>query len=143
MIKKLYNKHKEIVNYIFFGGLTTLVNWLTYSIFVKFAHININISNIIAWVVSVLFAYCVNKMWVFNNKQWNILPMLKEFLLFVSSRTLSGALEIFALPALVFIGLDQQLFGVDGFFAKIIISIIVVILNYITGKFIVFKQKIK
>ena len=141
MIKQLYEKHKEIIVYIIFGGLTTVVNWLTYGWLVKYVHININISNVVAWIVAVLFAYFTNKIWVFNSKKWDALSLLKEFSLFIGARLISGIFEIISLPVLIFIGFNQQILGIDGFFAKVIISIFVVLLNYITSKLFIFKQK--
>lgn len=139
-LKKLYFSKKEIINYLFFGVCTTAVNWVTYSLLVKLLSFNINTANIISWIVAVAFAYVTNKIWVFESRSWEPSFVLKEALSFTGSRLLSGVFEIGLLPILVACGLNQTLFGVEGFVAKIIISVIVVILNYIFSRFFVFKN---
>ncbi len=121
---------KEIVSYIFFGILTTAINFVSYFIFKDCVGINYLISNIIAWFLSVLFAYITNRIWVFESKDYNI---LKEILLFYGGRIFSGAID----TALMYIFIDILTTG--DFFAKIVVQIIVIILNYVFSKFIVFK----
>lgn len=144
-IKKLLNKYKEIITYIIFGVLTTAVNWACYTILVKCGlnenDFQLTVSNAIAWVVGVLFAFVTNKIWVFESRSWKMPLAVKEFISFVAARAITGVLEIFGLPILLKVGIDQPLFGVDGFLAKIIISVVVVILNYVFSKLIVFKNK--
>ena len=79
---------KELIAYVFFGVLTTIVNFITYFLFASVFGINYLISNIIAWFVSVLFAYITNRIWVFESKDDNI---IKEALLFYGGRVFSGA----------------------------------------------------
>ena len=74
---------KELIAYVFFGVLTTIVNFITYFLFASVFGINYLISNIIAWFVSVLFAYITNRIWVFESKDDNI---IKEALLFYGGR---------------------------------------------------------
>lgn len=142
MIDKMYlifQKHKEVIMYIIFGVATTAVNWICYSILVAALKININISNTIAWVCAVLFAYVTNKLWVFESKSWNLTLVCKECVSFFSGRIFSGIFEIVSLPILVYLGLNQALWGVDCFLAKVLVGIVVIILNYIISKWIVFK----
>ena len=138
-VVKLYTRYKEIITYILFGIATTAINWMCYSILVKYFSIQFTISNSIAWIISVLFAYVTNKMFVFGNDLWEKKILLKEIILFISTRFISGVFEIVSLPILYNLGVDQSLFGVKGFLAKIIVSVIVVILNYIFSKLIIFK----
>ncbi len=148
-IKKLLKKYEEIILYVIVGAITTAVNWVTYSVFVKFILVKaiesddmrMNVSNVIAWVVAVIFAYFANKIFVFKSPSKNMAEELKKFILFVGSRAITGVLEIVGLPMLVKAGLDQTAFGVDGLPAKIIVSIVVMILNYIFGKLLVFRKK--
>ena len=81
---------KELIAYVFFGVLTTIVNFITYFLFEGVFGINYLISNIIAWFVSVLFAYITNRIWVFESKDDNI---IKEILLFYGGRVFSGAID--------------------------------------------------
>lgn len=148
-IKELLIKYKEIITYIIFGGLTTLVNWFVYTVLVKISPNNIDeiiwitISNAAAWVAGVLFAFITNKIWVFESKSFALKVVLKELISFVLARALTGVLEIFGVPLLVKLGLNQTIFGIDGMVAKLIVSVVVVILNYIFSKLIVFKNKNK
>ena len=161
-IKQLFIKYKEIILYIIFGVLTTLVNWLTYwlceplissgmhgdqvmfvffGLDITYTTFAVFLANFIAWIAGVVFAFVTNKIWVFESKSWKPSVALKEFWLFVVARLITGVLEWFVVPLLVAIGLNQPLFGVDGFLAKIIVSVIVVILNYVFSKLIIFRQK--
>ena len=163
-IKALLVKYKEIIMYIIFGVLTTLVNWVVYTVLIKifgsaveneeilFTLFGRNISkeifyifiaNFVAWVAGVVFAFVTNKIWVFESKSWRFGLVMKELWLFVLARLITGVMEWFGVPLLWAIGLDQDLFGIDGFLAKIIVSVIVVILNYVFSKLIIFRNKDK
>lgn len=148
-VKNLFIKYKEIIMYLIFGVLTTAVNWVTYSLLMKVIlssasisnDVKMTIGNVIAWLVAVIFAFVTNKLWVFESKSWEVKLAIKEFLSFVASRLATGVIEWFG-PLLLFkIGLDQALFGVDGFVAKIVCSVLVVILNYVFSKLITFRNK--
>lgn len=130
-------KHKEIILYVIFGGLTTVVNWVTYSLFVSFC--SITVSNVFAWIFAVVFAYITNKIFVFEQKSWKPSIAFFEFTKFVSSRVLTGVIEIVGVDILVYLGLNQTILGVRGMAAKVTVSIVVVILNYVFSKLIVFK----
>lgn len=140
-LKELFYKHKEGILYLLFGFVTTIVNWGSYSILTKYLLLNYNISNIIAWFLAVGVSFVTTKLWVFESKTQNFGELFKEIISFVSSRVLTGFFEIIALPFAVGLGLDQSIFGVENFLAKIIISVIGVILNYFLSKFVVFKHK--
>ena len=89
------------------------------------------------------FAFVTNKIWVFESKSWKPSVAFKELWLFVTARLITGVLEWVGVPLLVAWGLDQKMFGVKGFVAKIIVSVIVIILNYVFSKLIIFKKKDK
>ena len=139
----MYKKKKEIINYIIFGVLTTAVNWLIYTITTNIIGIDINIANVIAWFGAVLFAYVTNKLFVFESKKWHLSLVIRELSLFFGSRILSGIVEIGGFSLLVFIGIDQTMFGIKGFVAKAFISVFVIVLNYVFSKLLVFKKKEK
>lgn len=144
MIKKvraLILKHRELSMYLVFGVLTTALNWSIYSVLVKYLGFDINTGNIIAWTVAVVFAFITNKIWVFNSKATSPKLVLKEFVLFLGSRGFSGVIEIGGLPLLVWLGMGQTVFNVEAFLAKIVISFVVIILNFVFSKLIVFKKK--
>lgn len=148
MIKTLFNKYKEAIMYIFFGVLTTIVNWISYAFFTLIIP-NFNlfdipegkiiISNFISWIVAVLFAFLTNKIWVFNSKSFKLNTVLKELSLFMFARLLTGVIEWIGVPLLVSLGLNQQILGIDGMLSKVTVSVIVIILNYIFSKLVVFK----
>ena len=138
---KYYEKYKEIILYLVFGFATTIVNWMSYGIFVSFLETGIFIANIFSWIFATLFAFITNKIWVFESKSFNFQIFFKEFLLFVSTRGLTGLFEILAVPFLIYIGLNYSIFGIEGMVAKVTVSIIVVILNYIFSKLVIFKSK--
>ena len=121
---------KELTAYVFFGVLTTIVNFVTYFLFEGLFGINYLISNIIAWFVSVLFAYITNRIWVFESKDDNI---IKEVLLFYGGRVFSGAID----TALMYVFISILMTG--DLFAKIVVQVVVTILNYVFSKFLVFK----
>ena len=77
-MKTLWIKYKEVIMYLIFGVATTVVNWVAYSILMKGTGIPLAVSNAIAWLVSVIFAYVTNKLWVFESKSWKINEVWKE-----------------------------------------------------------------
>lgn len=133
-IKDLYLKYKEVVNYLIFGGLTTLVNFIVYFI-AKWIGIEEWISNSIAWIVAVIFAYITNKIFVFESKTTDKREILKEFTSFFSCRAFSGILDI----GLFWLLVDRLKF--NDIIVKIILQIVVILLNYIFSKLLVFKKK--
>ena len=142
-MKKLFNKNKEIIQYLIFGILTTVVSWGSYALFTKVLGIStagINIPNVLSWILSVTFAYITNKLWVFESKSWALKICLPELTKFLAARLASGVLEIVGVPLLSFMGLNQSVFGVPDMWAKITTSVLVVIANYFFSKFIIFKK---
>lgn len=133
-IIKLFNKYKEVILYCVFGGLTTLINIITYFVFSRFLGINYLISNVIAWIVSVLFAYITNKLFVFESKNIELKYVIKELTAFVSCRLLSGVLDIIIMYVFV------NILGFNDFIIKIIANVLVIILNYIFSKLMIFKE---
>ena len=139
---KLFKKYKEIISYLFFGVLTTIVNYCVYALFtflltesISDVVLRATVSNIIAWVISVAFAYITNKLWVFNK------VVIYECGTFVLARLVSGVIDMFFLPLLISWGLNQEILGITGAWAKLITSVIVIILNYVFSKFIIFRKK--
>ena len=131
----LFHKHEQIISYVFFGGLTTLVNFIVYYPLYNLCQLSASLSNILAWIVAVIFAYLTNKPFVFKSKDWTMKTVAPEFAKFVGSRFGSGLLE----TVIIRITVDILLW--NGNLWKIIVSVLVVILNYITSKFFAFKKK--
>ena len=133
---ELYRKHKEIINYLIFGFLTTVVSLIAYylvtlTVLDPNVSLELQIANIISWIVGVLFAYFTNRAFVFNSKNKN---KLKEFITFTGARVSTLLLDMLVMFIFVTV-----LKGNDKIF-KIISQILVIIGNYLLSKLIVFKK---
>lgn len=135
IFEKFYLKHKEVLLYLLFGGLTTIVSIGTYAWFNVKLGLNELIANVISWIFAVLFAYVTNKIWVFQsrNLKWN--ELAAEICKFFGGRLFTLAVEEGIL--FVFITL---LHG-NSVLVKIIAQVVIVILNYIISKLFVFREK--
>lgn len=134
-IKELYLKYKEIINYIIFGGLTTVTNFVVYFICTKLFSIDEVISNGIAWFLSVLFAYITNKIFVFESKKNGFKEIIVEMSSFFLARVLSGIccdVGTFALMV--------KVFAINDVIAKIVTQIMVIVMNYVLSKLVIFKK---
>lgn len=148
-MKRLFVKYKELITYVIFGALTTAVNFVTFWLMnLVLGERLYLLNNIIAWVISVAFAYVTNKLWVFESKNWNVKVIGKEIPEFVGARLFSLALEEGGL--LLFMNVlhfGKFAFTLLGFnitgtlIAKVILAVIVVIINYIFSKLVIFKNK--
>ena len=134
-LKHYYKKYKEIINYIVFGIFTTVVNYICYLFFTRVLYISVVVSTIIAWVLAVLFAYVTNKKFVFESNGFNIYRIIKEMTSFFSLRIVSGIFEIVCMYVFV------AVMNVNDILIKLIVNVVVIILNYIFSKCLVFKNK--
>lgn len=147
---KKYIFNKEMILYLIMGVLATAVNLAVYAISVRPLKaicpdqtVYIGGAKLIAWVVAVIFAFFTNKIWVFESRSWAPRIFWKEFISFIGARALTGLLEVFGTPFLVNLGLDQKLFGVEGLWAVVIVSVLVIIFNYVFSKLFIFAHKEK
>ncbi len=124
----------KLVRYIFFGGLTTIINYFAYSYLFSVTDISA-FSNIISWVIAVIFAFLTNKPFVFKSNDWSLKVIAPEFGKFIGCRLLSGALE----TGILFVAVD--LLSYNGYIGKILTSVLVVVLNYIFSNFFIFRKK--
>ena len=134
-LKELYLKYKEIINYIIFGGLTTITNFVVYFICTKLFSIDEVISNGIAWFLSVLFAYVTNKIFVFESKKSGFKEIIVEMSSFFLARVLSGIccdVGTFALMV--------KVFAINDVVAKIVTQVMVIVMNYVLSKLVIFKK---
>ena len=129
-----YNKYREVLLYLVFGALTTLINIIAFYVFRKLS-IEIYTSNIIAWLLSVLFAFITNKLFVFESKNKNTKENIKEAVSFFSFRILSLIFDM------VFMYLMIQIIKANEMLSKVISNVLVIILNYIFSKLFIFKKK--
>lgn len=133
-IKNLVQKYWDILSYLFFGGLTTVVNYLVYLPCFNLLSLSAAVSNAIAWAVAVAFAYLTNKPFVFRSHDWSMKTVIPELTKFVTCRIGSGLLE----TGILFLCVD--LLAWNGNVWKLITSVLVVILNYVASKLLVFKK---
>lgn len=131
----LLKKHEEVVSYLFFGGLTTVVNYLVYLPCYNLLRFSGTVSNVIAWIAAVAFAYLTNKPFVFKSHDWSAKTVLPELTKFVGCRVGSGLVE----TAVIFLTVDWL--GLNGNLIKVATSVLVVVLNYIGSKLVVFRKK--
>ena len=136
MLVELYYNYKEVFDYLFFGVLVTIVNFVSYYIPSNIFHIDKIVSNVIAFVISVIFAYFVNKVYVFETPWDNLKETLKELTSFIVSRIGTGLLCDILIFALMI-----NILMINDVISKITTQVLVVVLNYVIGKVIVFKGK--
>lgn len=129
---KIYKRYEEIINYLFFGVLTTLVSILSYALFTRIFDLNIYVSNIFSWIMAVTFAFFTNKIYVFKSKENKLIDQMIKFYL---SRLASLIIE------LVIMYLMVDILNINDMISKIIVQFIVIVLNYIFSKVFVFKNK--
>lgn len=151
MIKKLFLKYKELISYVFFGVLATVVNLVSFKIFDLILGANLYlVTNIVSWVITVVFAYFTNKLWVFESKSWEASIVIKELVGFFGARVFSLVVEeagLWLMIDLCNIGtISWEILNFDltgNMIAKIIMQVIVVIMNYVFSKLVIFKHKNK
>lgn len=134
-LKQLIIKYYDILAYLVFGVLTTVVNYLVYLPCYNLLMLPAVVSNLIAWVVAVAFAYVTNKPFVFRSHDWSAKTVVPELTKFVGTRVASGGME----SAIIWIAVD--LLGGNGNRWKLLTSVLVVVLNYIGSKLLVFRKK--
>ena len=134
-LKQLIVKYYDILAYLIFGVLTTVVNYLVYLPCYNLLGLPAVVSNVIAWVVAVAFAYVTNKPFVFRSHDWSAKTVVPELTKFVGTRVASGGME----SAIIWIAVD--LLGGNGNLWKLVTSVLVVILNYVGSKLLVFRKK--
>ena len=132
---ELIKKYKSFIMYAIFGILTTIINLICYEVLYNHIGVSNIISNIIAWIAAVAFAYITNKIWVFESKSLEIKVVLSEIWKFINCRLATGVLDLI----IMYIGVD--ILSGPSTILKIISNIIVIILNYIASKLVIFKSK--
>lgn len=142
-IREIYNfvmsKYGEAVKYVFYGGITTLISWGTYAVFVWIGILPFY-SNILSWVCGVTFAFVSNKWLIFKSKSTEKKVLAYETGSFFLARVFTGMVAIVLFPILYNAGLNQEFLGTYGLLAKIATSIIEIALNWILSKYPIFKK---
>lgn len=132
----LYFNYKEVINYLIFGALCTVVNFVVYFLFAKIFMVEEVASSGLSWLFAVLFAYITNKLFVFESKTNTKKDFLKEITSFFLARILSGILCDVGTFALM-----VKVFKINDIFSKIVTQVMVIIVNYLFSKLFIFKKK--
>lgn len=138
MIEKLHaliKKYRDVLSYLIFGVLTTVVNYVIYLPIYNFCGVSAAVSNMIAWVGAVIFAFLTNKPFVFHSHDWSAGTVVPELTKFVSCRLASGLLE----TAILLLTVDCLHW--NGNIWKLVTQVLVIIVNYVGSKLLVFRKK--
>ncbi len=134
-MKELFRKYYDVILYLVFGVLTTAVNYAVFLPCYNWLEMSGSLSNALAWVVAVAFAFLTNKPLVFKSHDWSRKVLVPELTKFVGCRIGSGLLE----TGILFVTVDMLHY--DGNWVKLATSVLVVILNYVGSKWLVFLKK--
>lgn len=134
MLIGLLKKYKAPILYVFFGGVTTIINIGVYWLLHDFAGMDSDISNVISWFITVSAAYITNKIWVFESGARTVSAVAKEVAGFFSCRIATGVIDFAIMHVSV------EVMGLNGLVFKILSNIIVIILNYVASKLFIFKK---
>ncbi|AMV60382.1 Teichoic acid glycosylation protein [Pediococcus damnosus] len=133
-IKALFIQYYSVISYLFFGGLTTLINIGVFTVLHNMTTWNYQVSNVLAWFLSVLFAYITNKLWVFNSKTSTPKAFIQEISSFFFFRIVSLLFD----TLIMWVGIS--LLGGNAILVKIIDNVLIVIINYVFSKLFIFKS---
>lgn len=133
-VKQMLVKYKELIFYGVFGLGATLINIFSFYLFKRIFTLDMVISNILAWVLSFVFAFLSNKLWVFESKNWTSRAAMKEMVQFLVARLATFVLDTVCMWLLI----DRL--SVNDLMAKISVNILVIMTNYMASKFWVFKK---
>lgn len=142
-------KYKEPIAYIVFGVLTTVVNIVGYYLLADLLEIHYMIANVIAWIASVLFAFVTNKLFVFESKSWKGSIVLPEMGGFFLARVATGLVDMVLMWLLIDVAKMGAFHIVVGsvellsgeMFAKVLVNVVVIVLNYVASKLWIFRKK--
>lgn len=134
-IRSLVKKYWDVLTYLIFGVLTTAVNYAVYLPVYNLLGLSASVSNCIAWVVAVAFAFLTNKPFVFKSHNWSKQTVIPELTKFVSCRIASGAAET------VILLVSVDILHWNGNIWKLVTQVLVVVLNYFGSKLLVFRKK--
>lgn len=134
IFEPFYKKNKEMLLYLFFGFLSFLVSIATYGMFNRIFGINELLANILSWIITVLFAFFTNRIWVFQAETDSVAGFLKQMMVFYQGRIITLVIEEIIL--FVFI----TMLGMNSMLIKVIAQVVVIVLNYVISKMFVFKK---
>lgn len=137
MIKDLFMKYKSIIMYALFGVLTTVVNMGAYFVSYNVLRIPNVPSTVIAWILAVAFAFITNKLWVFDSPSFDAETLKHEIPTFFGARLATGILDV----VIMFLAVD--LAHSNPSFWKLVSNVLVILINYIASKLVIFNKNKK
>jgi len=135
ILEPFYQKNKEVLMYLFFGGVTFLLNMILYAVLTDKAHMNALIANVICWVVCVLFQFFTNRTWVFDGKTETAAGFWMQMASFFGGRLFTLVVEEIILAVFI------TWLGFPSLPVKFMAQVVVIVLNYVISKWIVFKNR--
>ena len=134
LMKGMLIRYKSFILYAVFGVLTTIVNIATYYIFAHIVRLDTVVSTCLAWISGVLFAYITNRKYVFESDKIGVEAIVKEMISFFSCRLATGVVDVL----LMYIFVDLLKF--NDVFIKVFSNVVVIVLNYVASKLIIFRK---
>lgn len=135
MIKRLFDKYKDVIPYAVFGVLTTLVNVVSYWFFNRIIGWSVMVCTGAAWFLAVLFAYVTNRKWVFHSTAGTGKEIAKEMVSFFVCRISTGLIDWLSMFVLV------EKLGMNDLVIKVLANVFVILTNYVASKFLIFRKK--
>ena len=132
---ELCKKYRDVLPYLFFGVCTTVVNVVTYWAAAHIFHLSVMVSTVLAWILAVLFAYVTNRKWVFHSEASGRREILKEIISFFSCRLATGFVDWLCMFLFV------DVLAWNDVFVKTAANVLVIILNYVASKLLIFKKR--
>lgn len=129
-----YEKNREILLYILFGGLTFLVSIISFGLCNVTLHMNELVANVVSWIIAVTFAFFTNRIWVFAAPTKNVREFISQLVRFFGGRLLTLGIEEVILMLFV------TMMGLNSMMIKVIAQVIVIVLNYVISKLVIFKN---
>lgn len=137
LIIKIYRKHKEAIDYLFWGGMAFFLSMILFYLFANVMNIYEQVANILTWVICVIFTYLTNRTFVFASKVKGFKNIFNEFKNFVTARLLTLVME----NAILFVMID--LLAINNMISKLVGQFVVIVSNYFLSKLWIFKNKEK
>lgn len=134
IFEPFYKKNKEMLLYLFFGGLSFIVSVATYAFFNMSLGLSVLLANVLSWIITVMFAFLTNRVWVFEAPTKTLKDFTAQMISFYSGRIVTLVIE----EAILVLFIDMLGFG--SIAVKIVAQIVVILLNYVISKVFIFKK---
>ena len=131
----MYRKYEEGINYLIFGFLAFVLNYVLYYVFSGVFEVHHLVSTVLSWALTVVFAYWTNRTFVFKSKNKDVKSLWEEFISFIGARVATEILEL----GLMFLMVDCA--DLNEYISKFICQVFVIVANYFLSKLWIFKEK--